>query len=466
MTSRFTGPWRIAEFPNGFAVYDATGRQLGFFYGRADPNMAGHAGFLTIGDARQIAVDFARLPELLNQTSGRSEIATSTEDDKLARLPELLKQTSDRSEVATSPEDDKLAKLETNRSPQDVPETSRLPRAAQLSVITATDSPLAKARTTIRRSIPFEPDQRRSTRMLRRPSDPRSIRTKFLIVILIAVAALPAGYFMFESSDRPVDVAVAPRSRADIPPVEFLPLREAQAPAAIPTVEFLPLQAPTAAAVGTYADSQIEPEVQTAPLQPMVPLDIKPIENGIEARPPQTLPQKEGQSFTPSQDASTCFPSASAVRQNQPGGWPAWTLRAPGHEGIRCWYAATRATAHDHRSEIRKKETAAGVKKDDDPSAAAIVAKKDDDTSRAAAAVKLDVDSAGGSTEMAGARLMEPANLAVQRESRLKHDGAEVPNGVIKQSANASETNSGAAQVIADREPAPIVVARFSQIEG
>ena len=113
MTSRFPGPWRIAEFPNGFAVYDATGRQLGFFYGRTDPNTAGHTGFVMIDEARRIAVDFARMPE-------------------------LLKQTSDRSEVATSPEDDKLAKLETNRSPQDVPETSRLPRAAQLSVITVT----------------------------------------------------------------------------------------------------------------------------------------------------------------------------------------------------------------------------------------------------------------------------------------------------------------------------------------
>ncbi len=223
MTSRFPGPWRIAEFPNGFAVYDATGRQLGFFYGRAYPNTAGRTGFVMIDEARQIAVDFARLPE-------------------------LLKQTSDRSEVATSPEDDKLAKLETNRSPQDVPETSRLPRAAQLSVITVTGSPLVKAPTTIRRSVPFEPDRRRSTQMLRRRRDPVSIRTKFLIAV--AVAVLPAGYFMFESSDRPVDVAVAPRFKADIPPVEFLPLREAQAPAAIPSVEFLPLQAPTAAAVG------------------------------------------------------------------------------------------------------------------------------------------------------------------------------------------------------------------------
>src|SRR5260370_41558338 len=106
MTSRFTGPWRIAEFPNGFAVYDATGRQLGFFYGRADPNMAGHAGFLKIGDARQIAVDFGMLPELLNQTSGRSE-------------------------VATSPEDGKLAQLETNRSPRVVPEPASLLRLAQ-----------------------------------------------------------------------------------------------------------------------------------------------------------------------------------------------------------------------------------------------------------------------------------------------------------------------------------------------
>ncbi len=62
MTTRFPAPWRIVEIPNGFAVDDASGQQLGVFYGRADPNAAGHTGFLTIEEARQMAVDFARLP--------------------------------------------------------------------------------------------------------------------------------------------------------------------------------------------------------------------------------------------------------------------------------------------------------------------------------------------------------------------------------------------------------------------
>ncbi len=243
------------------------------------------------------------------------------------------------SSQAGTPEDDKLTKLETNRSPQGAPETSRLPRAAQLSVITVTSS-FDKAPTTIRRSISFEPAGRRSTQMLRRPSDTLSIRTKFLIAI--AVAGL--GYFVFGSSDRPVHVAVAPQATADIPPVELLPLREAQAPA-----------------VDTNVESRIEPEVQTAPLQPTAPLDIKPTENGIEARPPETLPERGRQFFAASGHDPTCFPSASAVRQNHPEGWPSWTLRAPGHEGTRCWYAATRTTPRDHRSAMMPRKETVGV---------------------------------------------------------------------------------------------------------
>jgi hypothetical protein len=50
----------------GLSRSSATGLQLGVFYGRADPNTAGHTGFLTMDDAQQMALDFAKLPELLN----------------------------------------------------------------------------------------------------------------------------------------------------------------------------------------------------------------------------------------------------------------------------------------------------------------------------------------------------------------------------------------------------------------
>ena len=40
--------------------------KLGVFYGRA-PDSAGHTGILTMDEARQMAIDFARLPELLKR---------------------------------------------------------------------------------------------------------------------------------------------------------------------------------------------------------------------------------------------------------------------------------------------------------------------------------------------------------------------------------------------------------------
>jgi hypothetical protein len=47
MITRFPAPWRIVEIPNGFAVEDATGKQIGVFYGRA-PDIAGHTGIMTM----------------------------------------------------------------------------------------------------------------------------------------------------------------------------------------------------------------------------------------------------------------------------------------------------------------------------------------------------------------------------------------------------------------------------------
>ncbi len=393
-TSRFPKPWRIVEIPNGFAVHDATGRQLGVFHGRTDPNTAGHSDFVMIDEARQMAVDFARLPELLKQTSDR-----------------------------TSPKD-KLAKFHTSRLPQRATETSRLPRAAQLPAVAGL--PLLEAATAVPSFIWSERGEWRPTPLLRRASEPRVNWTKY--VIAMAVAALPAGYFTFRNSDRPVDVAVAPQATTDVPSVEFIPSRKAHAPSAHaaditaervkpevrtessqsaghldikpgesgierkadapsanatdvtvesraePEVQTEPLaghsdikpgesgierkaDAPSANATDVTVESRAEPEVQTESLQSAGHSDIKSTEGGIEAKPPEVFTTRGRWSFAANRDASTCFDSASAVRQNSPGAWPSWTLRAFGHEGTRCWYAGTRFTAHHHRSEMRRRET-------------------------------------------------------------------------------------------------------------
>jgi hypothetical protein len=51
----------------GYAVQDANGQQFSWFYGRADPDVARHAGVLTLDEARRMAVNFARLSELLRR---------------------------------------------------------------------------------------------------------------------------------------------------------------------------------------------------------------------------------------------------------------------------------------------------------------------------------------------------------------------------------------------------------------
>ena len=71
MTSRFPTPSRIVESPSGFAVEDATGQQLGVFYGRTDPNPAGHTGFLTMDEAQQMASTSPDCRKLLNGRRAR-----------------------------------------------------------------------------------------------------------------------------------------------------------------------------------------------------------------------------------------------------------------------------------------------------------------------------------------------------------------------------------------------------------
>jgi hypothetical protein len=115
-------------------------------------------------------------------------------------------------------------------------------------------------------------------------------------------------------------------------------------------------QAPSGKAI----DITVESRANEASLHPTARLDIEP----TEARPPQTLSERGKQTPAASELDASCFPSASAVRQNHPGGWPSWTLKAPGHEGTTCWYASARPRHRDHRSEIMPmRETVGATKK-------------------------------------------------------------------------------------------------------
>jgi hypothetical protein len=67
MTSRrFPAPWRADNVPGGYVVRDATGQALAYLYSRENEAEARQAKVLTKDEAaRRIAINVARLPELL-----------------------------------------------------------------------------------------------------------------------------------------------------------------------------------------------------------------------------------------------------------------------------------------------------------------------------------------------------------------------------------------------------------------
>lgn len=64
---RFPPPWTVIEHAESYWVQDATGQTVGWFYFRDHPETARHAGVLERDEARRMAVNFARLPELLGK---------------------------------------------------------------------------------------------------------------------------------------------------------------------------------------------------------------------------------------------------------------------------------------------------------------------------------------------------------------------------------------------------------------